>query len=178
MLKGEKVVLRALREADFERWYAAQNDVEQRLLASSHWEPVSLEAARERWLNLLHGSPDLRVEFAIEAEGEYIGTVAIKDISRQSQSGWLGIMIDPAWQGQGYGQDAIRTVACWAFKIHNLRRITLTTWATNARALGAYRAVGFVEEGRMREATWLNGEFVDIVTMGLLRHEWQDAGSR
>jgi RimJ/RimL family protein N-acetyltransferase len=43
----------------------------------------------------------------------------------------------------------------------------------NERAIRAYRACGFVEEGRMREHVWLAGRYVDNVIMGVMREEWK-----
>lgn len=43
--------------------------------------------------------------------------------------------------------------------------------AANERAIRAYRACGFVEEGRMREHVWLAGRYVDNLIMGVLREE-------
>ncbi len=45
--------------------------------------------------------------------------------------------------------------------------------AANGRAIRAYKACGFVEEGRMREHVWLGGRYVDNVLMGVLRGEWE-----
>ena len=39
----------------------------------------------------------------------------------------------------------------------------------NERAIRAYRACGFVEEGRMREHVWLAGRYVELIVMGVLR---------
>ena len=61
----------------------------------------------------------------------------------------------------------------YAFRIRNFRRVWLETHATNERAIRAYKACGFIEEGRMREHIWLAGRFVDNVIMGVLREEWQ-----
>ena len=41
------------------------------------------------------------------------------------------------------------------------------------RAQRAYRACGFVEEGRLRQHAWGNGAYIDLVYMGILRTEWE-----
>lgn len=41
--------------------------------------------------------------------------------------------------------------------------------------LRCYRAVGFVEEGRLREAAWVEGGYEDMVVMSVLRSEWAGA---
>ena len=40
------------------------------------------------------------------------------------------------------------------------------------RAIRAYRACGFVEEGRLRQHVWSDGAYIDLVYMGILREEW------
>ena len=49
----------------------------------------------------------------------------------------------------------------------------LQTLASNEAALRAYRAVGFVEEGRLREAAWVEGAYDDVVLMAVLRRDWR-----
>ena len=46
--------------------------------------------------------------------------------------------------------------------------------ADNARAIAAYRACGFVEEGRLRESCFVDGSWHDDVVMGVLDHEFAD----
>ena len=43
----------------------------------------------------------------------------------------------------------------------------------NERAIRAYKACGFVEEGRLREHMYSDGRYVSAVYMGILRSEWQ-----
>ena len=61
----------------------------------------------------------------------------------------------------------------YAFRSRNLHRVHLQSLASNERALRAYRAVGFVEEGRLREHAWVEGSYDDVVLMSVLRAEWQ-----
>ncbi|HEY0734253.1 MAG TPA: GNAT family protein [Herpetosiphonaceae bacterium] len=173
MLQGEQVTLRPFREADFDAWYhlMAEN-VEVAVAGSGMWLPLTAEAARSRWHAILDSSPDERINFAVAIDDRCIGSVALKDIDRRSQHAWLAIVLDGARLGKGLGRDTLNTLLRWAFVIDNFHRISLETWATNERAIRCYRAVGFIEEGRMREAKWVAGQLVDIVQMGVLRREW------
>jgi diamine N-acetyltransferase len=49
--------------------------------------------------------------------------------------------------------------------------------STNERAMAAYRSCGFREEGRQREHVWSDGQYIDLVYMGLLRREWRPVSS-
>ena len=59
----------------------------------------------------------------------------------------------------------MRLLLDYAFRIRNLRRVWLEVHAANERAIRAYKACGFVEEGRMRGHVWLAGRYVDNVIM-------------
>jgi RimJ/RimL family protein N-acetyltransferase len=61
----------------------------------------------------------------------------------------------------------------YAFRVRNLRRVWMEVNAANERAILAYTACGFIEEGRKREHVWLTGRYVDYVIMGVLREEWR-----
>ena len=62
-----------------------------------------------------------------------------------------------------------------AFRVRSLRRVWLETHAANERAIPAYTACGFVEEGsRMRGHIWLAGSYVDNVIIGVLREDWRE----
>jgi RimJ/RimL family protein N-acetyltransferase len=57
-----------------------------------------------------------------------------------------------------------------------MRRVYLNVNSTNERAMRAYRACGFVEEGRLRQHVWSDGAYIDLVYMGILREEWEQGG--
>lgn len=111
--------------------------------------------------------------FAIEVEGQYIGFCSLLHLQHRYGILELGITIgDRAYWGQGYGRETINLLLHYAFHYLGARRIELTTHAKNERALRCYLACGFVEEGRPRQAVWIEGEYVDLVNMGILRSEW------
>jgi RimJ/RimL family protein N-acetyltransferase len=85
----------------------------------------------------------------------------------------LGIMIgDRDYWGRGCGRDAVRLLLRYGFHYLGLRRIVLTTHVKNQRAVRCYQACGFIEEGRPRKAVWVEGEYVDLINMSILREEW------
>lgn len=54
-----------------------------------------------------------------------------------------------------------------------LHRVGLVTLESNARALALYRKIGFIEEGRERQAIFRGGQYHDLIAMGLLAPEWR-----
>ncbi len=115
---------------------------------------------------------------AIEADGKFTGGCALFNFDEMARTCELGITIgDGVCWGQGYGRETLGLLLDYGFRLRNLRRIYLSVNGNNERALRAYRALGFVEEGRLRALVWSNGAYVDLVYIGLLRDEWPDAAS-
>jgi RimJ/RimL family protein N-acetyltransferase len=84
----------------------------------------------------------------------------------------MGISFIESARGKGYGRESINWALDWAFEIAGLHRVTLEVLSTNEVALGLYQSVGFVEEGRQREAIWQYRKWHDIVILGILEGEW------
>ncbi|KAJ5618922.1 GNAT family acetyltransferase [Penicillium lagena] len=110
-----------------------------------------------------------------DAEAEPIGLTALrKNKMEHHRSAELGIMIMPEHQGKGYGPEAISWVLDWGFISQGLHRIELGAYELNERAQKAYVGMGWVVEGRRREALFKAGRFWDIIIMGILAAEWKD----
>ena len=44
----------------------------------------------------------------------------------------------------------------------------------NPRAIRSYEKVGFIHEGRKRQAMYKHGKYIDILIMSVLRTEWKE----
>ena len=172
MLKGDKVILRALERDDLKRMHELNRNVELTVLADDYWRPRSFAAFEKSYEKYLEESD--KSDFVIEVDGVVIGEIGLHGKDRRAGATEFGIGIyDPDYVGKGYGPDAIRVLLRWAFHSQNWRRVWLETIAPNERAIKAYRKCGFVEEGRLRQQAFRNGEYADVVLMGLLRSEWE-----
>jgi RimJ/RimL family protein N-acetyltransferase len=45
----------------------------------------------------------------------------------------------------------------------------------NTRAHGIYLDLGFKEEGRLRQRMYKDGTYYDLISMSVLRQEWEQA---
>ena len=57
----------------------------------------------------------------------------------------------------------------------NLHRIWLRVHEPNKGGIRAYEKAGMQPEGRLREAHYQEGKFVDVHIMSILRQEWDQA---
>jgi RimJ/RimL family protein N-acetyltransferase len=177
MLKGERIILRAMRREDLPRLCEFNNDLDVELAGGGDPpmpQPLErLQADFDR--DAAAGGRD-NAWFAIEFDGNFIGHCGLMHFNETARTCELGIGIgDKMHWGRGLGQEAVGLLLDYAFRLRNQRRVWLWFHAGNARAVGAYRACGFVEEGRLRQHVWSNGEYDDAIYMGILRDEWTNA---
>lgn len=76
-------------------------------------------------------------------------------------------------QNKGYGREAIRWAADYAFTWCNLHRLSIGALSYNERAMHLYASIGFVQEGRKRSSIYLMGAWHDLVDYSMLREEWE-----
>ncbi|KZO94633.1 acyl-CoA N-acyltransferase [Calocera viscosa TUFC12733] len=84
----------------------------------------------------------------------------------------FGISIAPPWWGKGFGTEITEWIVRHGFEQLNLHRISLGYTAVNAAAGRVYEKCGFVVEVVERKSFWLDGEWVDGVSMGILDEDY------
>ncbi len=99
-----------------------------------------------------------------------IGYVQLRNVHTINRSAELGARIGREKdRGKGYGTRAVALLIGYAFNTLNLNRVSLTVSSNNRRAIAAYHLAGFLEEGTLRQASYLNGAWVDMLMMSVLR---------
>ena len=114
---------------------------------------------------------DLDEAHLLVCDGEQpVGFVLLAGLTNENRSVELGrIVIEPA--GRGLGRAALRLVLDRAFGELGAHRVWLDVKVDNARARRAYEAVGFVEEGVLRDALLTDGRYESLAVMSVLAHE-------
>jgi RimJ/RimL family protein N-acetyltransferase len=174
MLISQRVTLRGITRDDLERLWQFNNDVEVELAGGGDPPyPQSLARLQAEFdQDTARGGRD-STTFAIEADGKFIGQCALFHYDNVASTCELGITIgDKDYWAKGYGREAITLLLDYAFRLRNIRKVWLQVHAHNPRAISAYKACGFIEEGRLRAHVWSNGQYVDLIQMGVLRDEW------
>ncbi len=155
--------LRAMNEADLDFVLAAEND-------PAHAPFVG------RWEREQHMTAMVSEEFTsfvvTDPKGQPVGHVILSDCTDDSRNLCLKRIIITQ-KGCGFGWAAVKEVQRFAFAKHQARRLWLDVIETNARARSLYQALGFQEEGILREALLHDGEHVSLVIMSMLAREYQ-----
>lgn len=173
-LRGARVVLRPVRETDIEALERVPVDPGIVRMYGGVLERVRPRSRKdaEHAIRRLESEPHT---WAIDVGG-CIGHVRLDHLNSVDRRASLAIGIDDATKlGQGLGTEAIRLVAAHAFGSMGLHRLTLRVLAYNARAIRAYEACGFVQEGLERQSACVGDVWYDDVMIGLLAAEFHSA---
>jgi RimJ/RimL family protein N-acetyltransferase len=167
-----QINLRPVTEADLPNYVLWLNDPEITQYLGLDPGKITLEGERE-WLARITAPDSSDHVWAITADGETIGCCSLTlDGTRQNAS--FGIHIgDKACWGQGYGTAAVGEVLRAGFEELGLHRVHLGVFPENPRAVRCYEKCGFRHEGLMRQARLKGGQWRDLVTMAILREEWE-----
>ncbi len=105
---------------------------------------------------------------------ELIGSCQLNSINWVHRNAELQIRIAvDDNRGKGFGSDAVRLLLEFAFGDSNLNRVYLHVSATNVRAIKVYEKMGFQKEGEFKQHAFIDGEYKDIIEMGILRKDYE-----
>lgn len=165
-------LLRKPEPADIEALYHQKNDPEVGALLGGFTNGYSRKDL-EGWVehHRTHRSEVLWVIAESETD-RAVGHVGLYEIDHRIRTAEFAIMIGEksAW-GNGLGRACTTFGVRYGFEQLNLNRVSLQVLDTNVRAQKLYRALGFVDEGRLRQAQYKNGRYVDVLLMSILRSE-------
>ena len=104
------------------------------------------------------------------ADGQIIGLAVAWGGEKLAMRHMVGIGIDvhADWRNRGGGTALMRGLLDWARAHPIIHRVELEVLANNPRALHVYEKLGFVVEGRRRDAFFKDGAFVDALVMSLM----------
>jgi RimJ/RimL family protein N-acetyltransferase len=168
VLQGTKVILRDAEARDVQARFALGNTPEIQAMFGA--DPGAVRAittdAAAAWVQ---AHSDDANAWVIEAGGAMIGGVRLHSINYSDKRAQIAIgIVDSAALGKGLGTQAMQLLAAHAFDTMGLHRLGCRVLEFNERAVAAYQKVGFVVEGREREAALIASQWHDDLILGLL----------
>ncbi len=113
------------------------------------------------------------------ADDRLLGELALDVVDWAGRDAFVGIGIgETEYWSKGYGTDTMNVLLRYAFTEVNLKRVTLTVFEYNPRAIRSYEKVGFRHEGCLRNLLNREGRRWNEVYMGILREEWMELNNQ
>jgi [ribosomal protein S5]-alanine N-acetyltransferase len=175
VLRGERVLLRGPRDSDIEDRLRHPIDPEEEDGYGSAWRR---EWDGRRYHTREHLAAARRPEpggyrWAVEHNDRCVGSTGLRVDAGQHRATYTVGLFVAALRGQGLGREITRLVVAWGFGGLGLHRIELEVLAFNTRAIRCYLACGFRQEGVRREAELYPDGWKGLISMGLLRSEYE-----
>ncbi|WP_370312079.1 N-acetyltransferase family protein [Sagittula sp.] len=79
------------------------------------------------------------------------------------------VAVHPDHCGHGVGRHMLQQLIDLGERWLQVRRLALTVWAGNEKAIALYRSLGFLIEGTMRQFVFVDGAYEDAHIMGRLK---------
>ena len=167
-LRGERVVLRPLAEADVPRLAELGADPE-----VARWWPGLTEEHLLAKARREGEEADVTC-FAILVGGDVAGLIQHwEETEADFRHAGIDLFLGVPFQDRGLGTDAVRTMVRHLVRDLGHHRVTIDPAATNERAVRAYEKAGFRRVGVMREywrdpdGVWRDGILLDLLASEL-----------
>ena len=172
MLIGKRIRLRAVEEEDLPKIVGWRNKPEI-YQYFYEYEPLSKVQQKIWFENFLKNKTEKY--FIIETiKGESIGTVGLTKIDWRNRKCELARFLigEKEHQGKGYGKEVEALILKYVFDHLNMHKLCCEVFATNQKVISLYESFGFKVEGTLRKHIFKDGDYQDIVIMGMLKEEY------
>jgi len=164
LLRGERVELRAIEEADYPLLHRWANDP---AMVGDYdiLRPVSLDDIRRRYRDKRALTAEGGALLIARNDGTPVGLVSCHRVSYgvYSPAFNMGIQIAPGERGKGFGSEAQRLFADYLLFAFAVGRVEASTDIENLAEQRALERAGFTREGVARSASWRGGRWHDMV---------------
>jgi ribosomal-protein-alanine N-acetyltransferase len=171
----ERLVLRDFHQEDLQAVHEYASDPE--VVKYMTFGPNTLEDS-QNFLGRAMGkqSVDPRTDYdlgvALKSEDRLIGGCRVNKTSKIEAH--LGYILNRRYWGEGYANEAARSMVEFAFSELGVHRIYADVHPDNAGSIRVLEKVGMTLEGRRREYMMIHGEYVDHLLYAILEHKWEE----
>ncbi len=163
-----KVIIREMKLSDAEmlldhiRSHAEEGD---KLLIEPDEVPRS--ASQEREFLRIYQSKGRKMLVAV-MDGMVVGSADVRmgTMHKTAHTASFGIAVRKGYRGLGVGRTMMEYLMEWAVE-HGARKLWLSVFSTNTKAISFYESLGFREECRKRSQYFVKGEYVDEIVMSM-----------
>jgi len=171
-LEGESVSLRTIEEEDLKFIIDNINSSEIRPWVS-HRGPNNIKQETKFFHEEISQDNDTDY-FLICREEQPIGFVCLKEKWKDSKLAEIEIWITPNEHGNGYGTDAARLITNYAINELNIHKIVVLVAGNNPQSETIWKKLGYNQEGNLKNAAYIKGEYRNIKYYGITQKEWQE----
>lgn len=116
------------------------------------------------------------VSFVIFFEGKAAGRIGLHYIHPHNKVAAIGYWLSKEYEGKGIILRSCKAIIQYGFETLALNRIEIKAAVENIRSQAVPEKLHFTREGLLRQAEWVNGEYLDLYLYSLLKNEGVKSG--
>ena len=123
------------------------------------------------WRKRLENATDNNCTLVACVDDVIVGSIGlhIAPQLRRRHVGIIGMGVHDKWQKKGIGKELLYAAIDLADNWYGLRRLELSVFVDNARAISLYKNAGFLIEGTLRQYAYRAGAFIDAYSMARIK---------
>ncbi|WP_195571360.1 GNAT family N-acetyltransferase [Paenibacillus sp. 1001270B_150601_E10] len=174
LFESSRLYLRKMTETDVEQYHQWRDDMEVMRTTNPFLDRVSFDDTIQFVTQVVMGSTSSKNYIIVDkGTDEPIGITALIQLDYKNRNGECILEIgNKAYWGKGYGTEALQLLLRYAFLECNLHRLSLRVFSFNEKAIRLYTKIGFKQEGVTRQSIYRDGDWHDIIHMGMLQEEY------
>jgi len=164
--------LRAIRPEDKEimREWRNSPEVSKYMYTDDHITPET----HEKWFHRILSDPSCRY-WIITYKDKGVGVANICDISeRNKRCFWAYYIADPGVRGKGVGAVVEYEILRYVFEELKFNRLCCEVLSFNETTVKTHESFGFKKEGCFRQHICKGGVFHDVISMAILKEDWEE----
>ncbi len=170
-LDGERIAFRTIEEKDLSFLQRNRNDPEIRRSMEQTTPTTGHEQIARYERRETETSTHLLITTADGATP--VGYVSVTELNESWGTAKLSYWVATDEQGNGYGTEATRLIVGYAFDHRRLHKLLAHVFGFNDASIALLESVGFEREGVHRKEAFINGQYWDLLSYGLLEDQWR-----
>ena len=146
------------------------------------WAPPPSAAAFERFIEWAHteraAGKYICYGIVPKDEAHAVGVFELRQLQPGFLRGELGFVMAQRLWGRGAFIEGARLVLDFGFRVVKIHRIEARAAVDNDRGNAVLKRIGAHREGRLREAFWRDGHYVDQYLWAILDTGWHPSAER
>lgn len=135
-------------------------------------DPQLTMEEQKRWFRRIISSEE-EIYWIIQMDGVDIGLINITDIDPVNRRcDWAYYIADTSFRGRGIATQLECNIYDYAFDKLKLHKVCCEVFCFNEKVISIHQKFGAVIEGTRREHICKNGQYLDIVQMGITKETW------
>ena len=114
------------------------------------------------------------VSFVIILNEKPVGRIGLHHLNLQNKIGAIGYWLTKDAEGQGIISKSCKKLIDYGFNELGLNRIEIKCASENNKSQAIPQRFNFMKEGIMRQAEFVNENFLDIILYSILKKEWTE----